>query len=161
MTTTLSAQATLAVRFRCPPFELGSRVPEALGRVGDVMTATGAAAAGPGYTRYTRHDPDAGVFDVEVGIPVRDAVRGADGVEASALPGGAAVLVWHEGPYGTLGQSFLRLQGDVAAQALTPAGPPWESYVVGPGQESDAAKWRTALYQPVREPNDRAAGNRT
>jgi effector-binding domain-containing protein len=128
---------------------MGSRVPQALSRVSEVLRAAGVNATRPGYTRYIKHDPEARLFELEVGIPVREAIPGAGDVLPSELPGGTAALVWHEGPYASLGQSFARLSQLVAAQALTPSGPLWESYAVGPANEPDSAKWRTALYQPV------------
>lgn len=149
MIETLKAQPTLAIRMRCPTAELPRRVPQAVGEVYAAVQAARARPDGPAYTRYLAHNAEESYFEIEVGIPVTEAAVGDGNIVPSELPGGPAVLLWHEGPYDTLGQSFARLPGLVRELGRTSAGAPWESYAVGPPTEPDPARWRTALYQPV------------
>lgn len=149
MIETVPCQPTLAIRLRCTPDEMSARVHEALSRVRDRMEAAGASAAGPPYTRYLAHDAMAGLFELEVGVPLESAMAGADEFVASELPGGHVAQLWHAGTYSTLGQSFAKLGQLVSEQRLQAAGAPWEAYVIGPPNEPDASKWRTVLRQPL------------
>jgi len=146
---TLRRQITLATKLKCPVAEMIARVPAAIMRVQRGLKAGGIAAAGPAYTRYLRLDEGSGVFEIEVGVPVASAPRGYGDIYPSALPGGRVVLLWHEGPYERLGDSFARLFTLLAEEGLAPMGPAWESYAVGPDTERDSSRWRTAIVQPI------------
>ncbi len=147
--TTLQRQITFATKVRSAPADMPSRVPAAIARVRRGLKAGGIEATGPAYARYLKHDQASGLFDLEVGVPVAAALQGYGDIYPSELPGGRVILVWHDGPYATLGESFAALEALLIARDLLPDGPAWESYVVGPEREPDASRWRTAIYQPV------------
>ncbi len=64
---------------------------------------------------------------------------------------GMAFMVRYEGPYEASGQVHEFLHEHLTENGFDYAGNPWESYVVGPGQESDPNKWITEIYYPVKK----------
>jgi effector-binding domain-containing protein len=147
--TTVTRQITIATKVRSAPADMPSRVSAAIARVRRGLKAGSIAAAGPAYARYLRHDETSGLFDLEVGVPVAAALQGYGDIYPAELPGRRVIVVWHEGPYTTLGDSFAKLEALLIEQDLLPDGPAWESYVVGPESEPDASRWRTAIHQPI------------
>jgi effector-binding domain-containing protein len=145
----ISAQPALAIRLQSAPHQVGANVSSAVRRITDAILEAGASAAGAAYTRYVAHHPEAGYFELEIGIPVSAALATSGELLATELPGGLAVSLVHVGPYESLGASHGALAKDVQARGLHPVGGPWESYVVGPAAAADASAWRTELFQPV------------
>jgi len=148
---TLPGQNTCAIRFRCSPERMAERVPEALAEVRSVIEARGLGESGFAYTRYLGHFVAEGVFELEVGVPVDEPAPGEGRVEASTLPAGRAVQLSHHGDYAALGESHARLPKLVEELGERPSGAPWESYVTGPGDHPDPARWVTLLVQPIGE----------
>jgi len=125
-------------------------LPEAMRHV----TSLGAVTVGPPLVRFHGSgDPldPLNPLDIEGAIPVAEPIEGKGRVQPAELPGGAAVVVWHVGPYEQLGKTHERIQAYLAEHGLTPAGAPWEEYWTDPGLERDPAKWRTKVVWPVRE----------
>lgn len=108
----------------------------------------GGQLAGQPYTRY--RETGVGLLTIEVGMPVVQAVAGSDDIEAAVLPAGKVAVAMHAGAYEELAESYAALERWIAAQSLTPAGPPWEVYVNDPGEHPDPAAWRTEIFWPVR-----------
>jgi effector-binding domain-containing protein len=92
-----------------------------------------------------------GQFDVETGVPVAKTIDGNATVQPSELPGGTVATTVHIGPYDGLGAAHEALQAWAREHDKTPAGGPWESYVTGPGRESDPSKYKTILYLPLED----------
>ena len=115
------------------------------------LGAAGIEPTGPAFAIY-RGDPTA-VFDAEIGFPVAAAVtevaEGPVEVEPSTFPSGPALALSHLGPYDSLGESWGRLMGAVAA-AGTPGTTFIEVYVTEPSPHADPAAMRTDLFAPLR-----------
>jgi effector-binding domain-containing protein len=115
--------------------------------------ALGAAVvpAGPPFAIY-RGDP-ADVFDAEIGFPVAEPlaspVPGELVVEPSSLPAGPALAVTHLGGYDSLGDSWGRLIGAVAASGSVPGSTFVEVYLTEPTPDADPAAMRTELFAPL------------
>jgi effector-binding domain-containing protein len=58
----------------------------------------------------------------------------------------------HEGPYEGIAKAYDALQSWVLSQGYEKAEHHYESYLVGPEDEPDAARWRTEVVVPYREP---------
>lgn len=119
--------------------------------------------AGPPFVRY--HAMDDAEADVELGVPVVEAVAGEGRVVSGELPGGPAVTTWHLGAHDRLGEAYARLRGWMSAQGCGPRGAAWEVYTWidppvyrGPENWSDPASWRTQLVWPVSEPGHASPG---
>jgi len=121
----------------------------------DHLRQHGATPAGPPFVRY--HSFGEAETDVEVGLPVAEAVAGQGRVAAGELPGGTAASAWHLGPHDRLTDAYARLQAWLEEHGHQPDGPGWEVYHwIDPRQAPDPAAWphsstwRTELVQPIR-----------
>ncbi|MEM9608377.1 MAG: GyrI-like domain-containing protein [Actinomycetota bacterium] len=112
--------------------------------------AAGVEIIGPPFGYYPATDGD--VVAVEAGFPVTALVGETDSTHPLILPGGAAVVVTHVGPYEALADTYDELQAWMADNDLRAADNMWESYVAGPGTEPDPTKWRTKITWPLAEP---------
>ena len=88
-------QPVLSIRATVRIDELAERHGESLRELWRSMQTCGVTAAGPPFVRY--HTEGQTETDVEVGIPVADAVSGEGRTTAGELPGGAAISTWHIG----------------------------------------------------------------
>jgi effector-binding domain-containing protein len=109
----------------------------------EVLAAQGLAVAGPRFARYAVNGRG---FDVEAGIPSSAPVRPTGRVEAAELPGGPALVIVHQGPYGDFASDYRAGQQWLAANRWTATGPPWEAYPDGP----EVAEPRTLVYMPCQ-----------
>jgi len=76
-------------------------------------------------------------------------VAGADGIEASMLPGGRVAVAIHTEPHAQLPDTYAALENWLVAEGEVPAGPAWEAYVTDPADQANPAKWRTEIFQPL------------
>ncbi len=115
------------------------------------LAAPAVVPAGPPFAIY-RGDPGA-VFDAEVGFPVAQPlaapVPGELVVEPSSVPAGPALALSHLGAYDTLGETWGRLLGAVAASGAVPGSVFVEVYLTEPGPDADPAAMRTELFAPL------------
>ena len=65
--------------------------------------------------------------------------------------GGAVATCLHTGSYDDLSAAWDAFGEWIEAQGKAPGAPPWESYVMDPGDEPDTAKWQTRLFWPIRQ----------
>ncbi len=111
------------------------------------IAASGASINGPAFALY-RGDTGA-EFDLDLGFPVAEPlaqpVRGVETVEPSQLPAGSAWALSHLGAYGSLHESWGRLDEHVRGLGLTPSGL-LEVYVTEPSPEIDPTTLRTDLF---------------
>ena len=70
-------------------------------------------------------------------------------VQASMLPGGAAAVTWHVGPYDDLRAAYAALAAWLEASGREPLGAPWESYWSDPLLTPDQRDWRTEVLWPL------------
>jgi effector-binding domain-containing protein len=140
----------------------GIRANVAMGHVGELgpligevfgwLAARGTAPAGLPFFKYNVIDM-AGELEMEVGVPVRDAVTGDDRVQAGVLPAGRYVTMWHVGHPDGLIDATSRLLAWGKAQGVkwdaSDDQKHWgvriESYEDNPDEQPDMNKWRTEL----------------
>lgn len=148
----LQAQSIAVVRGTARPEEIGAFVGAAYG---EVVTALGAAQAGPTgpplivYALGADGMDDSGaaeVFTLAAGFPCAASFAGSGTVEAATLPEGDAVVAVHVGAWQELGEAYAAVEAFFAEHGLTRAGDPWESYLDGP----EADPHRTILTAPCR-----------
>ena len=101
-------QPVLSIRATVRIDELAERHGESLRELWRSMQTRGVMVAGPPFVRYHTFGPTE--TDVEVGIPVADAVSGEGRLAAGELPGGAAISTWHIGSPDRLGEAYGRLE---------------------------------------------------
>lgn len=111
------------------------------------LASSGAAIGGPAFAWY-RGDTG-GAFDLDIGFPLAEPlaqpVQGVETVEPSRLPSGSALVLSHLGAYGSLHESWGRLDEHARRHGLTPTGM-LEVYVTQPSPELDPTTLRTDLF---------------
>ena len=113
-----------------------------------------AKLTGPPFVRY--HTFGETETDLEVGIPVVEAVDGEGRVAFRELPGGAAITTWHIGSHDRLADAYARLGAWPKEHGREADGAAWEVYTwIDPSVEPDPSawpapsEWRTQLVQPI------------
>lgn len=144
----VSPQPTMSVRERTTPAALQGAIGEYVSEVWRYLQREGGRPAGPPFTRY--HAADGHGIDLEAGFPVRAASPGEGRVRARELPGGEVAVTTHVGRYEGLVTAGEALAAWVRAQGREAAGPNWEVYVTGPGDDADPARWRTEIVKPLK-----------
>ncbi|WP_321474635.1 GyrI-like domain-containing protein [uncultured Paludibaculum sp.] len=144
----LAPQPALVMRARTAPDQIAAALTHCLPAVWNCAVERGATISGAPFTRYLNFD-DQGLMEIEVGMPVLEAVEGRDPVLAVELPGGPCATLVHEGAYERLPATHMALDEWLELNRRQPAGPRWESYVTDPGNTPDPSNWRTLLAQPV------------
>lgn len=109
--------------------------------------ASGATPHGPAFALY--RGPTNAEFDLELGFPVEpplDApVAGPVTVEPDELPSGEALGLTHAGAYGSLHESWGRLDAEARRLGLTSTGM-LEVYVTEPAPDTDPTTLLTNLF---------------
>jgi effector-binding domain-containing protein len=148
-------QPVLSIRTTVPVAELAGAQGERLRALWSFMDRRGVTPAGPPFVRY--HTFGETETDLEVGIPVAQAVAGEGRVAAGELPGGPAATTWHLGSHDGLAGAYARLGSWLEANRRQADGAAWEVYWwIDPSVEPDPAAWpaptgwRTQLVQPVK-----------
>jgi effector-binding domain-containing protein len=132
--------------------EIGAKLPPLTGEVFGWLGARGTAPDGAPFFKYNVIDM-AGELEIEVGVPVAEAVPGDDRVRAGVLPAGRYATVTHVGPYEELLGATSRLLSWGKEQGLKwdasddqrHWGARLECYETDPGEEPDPANWVTEL----------------
>jgi hypothetical protein len=146
-------QQYAGIRTRTGMKDLPNVIPELLGDTFAWLGAHGVSPAGPPFIRYHVIDM-AAMLDVEIGIPVANALAGDGRVSAGVLPAGRyATLVYTGVRNGIAANSALLDWG--ARQELVwdrwvtehgdAFGARLETFLTDPGNEPDPTKWETEV----------------
>jgi hypothetical protein len=120
----------------------------ALGAAAGGIAADGGTITGPPTAVY-RGQPG-GSFDVLAGFPaMMPGEAQPEGLEAVALPAGAALSHVHEGSYDTLASTYELLTAEFTARGARMPDLMWEKYLVGPDSGADPAEWQTQVVFPL------------
>jgi effector-binding domain-containing protein len=143
------AQPYVARRTQVPMQELGTVIPQLHSEVYAWLRRQGIAPAGAPFIRYRVIDMP-GCLDIELGVPIAEAVSSDDPILADTLPAGRyATLIYTDVRRGVEGNAALLDWG--ARQGLKwdswttengdGFGARLESYLTEPRDEPDIAKW--------------------
>ena len=99
---------------------------------GPLMRRAGKYALGGPMTVYHDHEYKDEDADIEVCVPVRKAVSEGE-VSSHLLAGGRAVTLIHQGPYGTISESYRKIGEYMKERGLKAGIPSREFYLKGPG----------------------------
>jgi AraC family transcriptional regulator len=143
----LAPQHILFIRRRIAPSERKAGLGECFGRLFSYGAKAGLPIAGWPLCRYVDMGP--GLLTIEPAMPVAAPATGEGEIQSGVLPGGAAALGIHGGPYEGLGETYVAIERWAEANKFRVDGAPWEQYVTDPGEHPDPADWRTAVYWPL------------
>ena len=143
-------QPAAAIRGRAAWAELGPFIGVALMEVVGIAGDQGVRFAGPAYGIYHgAHSTEAEV-DLEVGMPVPEPIEPAGRVVPSTIPGGLVATTVHRGRYEDVGPAYRALGEWVQEHGHETAGPPRETYLVGPKQVQDPGALRAEITWPIK-----------
>lgn len=153
----LQEQPVLSIRGAVPVAALGPAFGERLGALRAHLARVGVQATGAPFVCYHAFGPEES--DVELGVPIAQALPGGSEIQAGRLPGGPALVTDHFGPHRQLGAAYKRVHQAMAAGGFTPSGPAWEIYkwidLNRPASQDHAVaanEGHTRLVQPVTAP---------
>ncbi len=143
---TVADTLVAALRFQGQYTDVGKYMEELMAAVGDKN-------AGP-YMALYYDTPEAPVHDIEVCVPVKEAVEKGN-VKSRTLPGGTFARAVHLGPYDKIGETWMKLSSVVQMNGLGGEGPGREVYVLY--DDKNAANNITEILIPVSQPVEEAA----
>ena len=145
-----AAQPVLSKRLRTSLAQIDRVVPATLVELYGHLARLGVRSAEPPFLRY--HDPEFRDedMDLEIGLPSEALVAAGAPLMSGELPAGPVAYVLHVGPYAEIGRAYQALTLWMQEHGHESAGPPRESYLVGPGQVPDSAEYRTEILWPIR-----------
>jgi effector-binding domain-containing protein len=150
------AQYYVGIRTLAAMRELRDVIPGNHRKVYAWLTENGLSPNGPPFIRYHRINMET-KLDIELGVPVANAVTANGGVSAGTLPAGRYASLVYTGPY--TGDGLMRANAALlewgSRQALVwdrsygpegdAFGSRYESYIADPGNEPDPMKWVTEV----------------
>ncbi|WP_326552859.1 helix-turn-helix domain-containing protein [Micromonospora sp. NBC_01813] len=139
----------LVMRRRVTRDEIATALAECLPTVFGYAQRHGLAIAGPPFARYPEVGMGSLVIEAGVSIAAPPSTAPDDGIEALTITAGRAVVAVHRGPYDNLPATYQQIEKWIREQGLSPAGPPWETYLTDPGERPDPATWETEIVQPL------------
>jgi len=146
----LAPQQVLSIRLRTRLADIGGEAGRAIGEMFGHLGRAQLRPAGPPLALYHGPEFDEEAVDVEFCVPVGRPVSGHGRMNGRELPGGRVAYTLHSGPYESVGPIYAVLQKWIQEHGHECAGPPREVYLVGPGQVSDPAAFRTEVQWPIR-----------
>lgn len=120
----------------------------------DGFTKVRASVVKQGLTQagspFVIYHPQSSAMDLEMAIPVGSPGASSGDVLAGELKSGKALMVRYFGPYERTALAHEAISQFMKDRQLVVTGNPWESYVIGPTEEKDTARWETDVYYPIR-----------
>ncbi|MET7402364.1 MerR family transcriptional regulator [Dactylosporangium sp. NPDC005572] len=107
-----------------------------------------AGRTGPPGGRYANELFTEGAGTMTVYRPVHDP-HASDRIEVLDLPAAELAVAVHPGPHDDIDVTYGRLGAWVVDHALAVDGPIHETYLVGPRDTDDPARWRTEIGWPI------------
>jgi AraC family transcriptional regulator len=149
----IAPQPVLIKRRRVKRSDIAPTIAEILPPIFMFAQKNRVAFAGPPMARYP--EASLGFVTIEPGMPIAAVPDAASltaepGLIHDNLPGGLVAFTTHSGPYDKLHDAYAALETWIAAEGLTSAGAPWESYITDPGDFPDPKDWRTEVFWPVK-----------
>ena len=121
----------------------------AMGELKQTLGRQDVAPAGPVLARYLEITPE--TFELEVGVPVEEAVEAEGRVKESSIPETKVARTIHHGGYDGLSAAWATLEAWMEDRDLPRGSGVWEVYRVGPDTTDDPSEWKTELCWPIGE----------
>lgn len=145
-----SERPYVAIRSRLRMQDIPNLLPPLIPEVVNWVQQQGLTPAGPPFFHYTKME--AGLLDIEVGIPLEEAgasLPGSERVKPGKFPAGQYVVTTFMGPYNRLNPVHQALERWGQEKGLSYKGPRTEFYPTDPAQEPDPENWKTIIEIPL------------
>lgn len=141
-------QPIASIRTRTSVAALPGVMGQAWGEIYGYLGELGVRPAGASFTIY--HDPEFKEedIDVEIGVPVEEAIPPRGRIAAGELPAGAIAYTLHLGAYAGIGGAYRALASWIQSHGHEFAGAPREVYLTDPAQTREA-DYRTEIEWPI------------
>ncbi len=143
-------QPVISIRGHTPMAGIASFIGQAYAEEFALLGQLGVRPAGPPFAVYHDQEMREEDVDMEAAVPVAAPVEGSGRIVGWILPGGPVASTLHVGPYEEIGRAYSALAEWLQANGREMAGPPRESYLVGPTEARDPAELRTEVIWPIR-----------
>jgi effector-binding domain-containing protein len=129
-TQTVAEQATLVMKFKVKPGELGKVLSIALPKVFGYISEKKGKPSGQPFARFLRKIGN--IDDIEVGLPVAHALAGEGEIGEGKISSAKVAVTSHFGTYETVWHAHQAVQDWLAKKEKIQAGAAWEVYVSDP-----------------------------
>jgi effector-binding domain-containing protein len=143
-------QQAASIRARVVWAELGPFIGGAIGEICAVAGDQGVRFAGPPMAIYHCAEAEEAELDVEVAMPIAEAVEAAGRVGPTTIAGGLVATTLHAGRYEDVGSAYRALAEWVQEHGHETAGPPREVYLTDPDEVGDPGANRTEIIWPIK-----------
>lgn len=143
-------QPLISVRTHIAMSNIGQEMGRAFGELYKYLGRSFRRPAGPPFSIY--HDPEFKEedCDIEICVPTKKLLAGKTNIIARELPAGSVAYTLHTGAYENIGSAYQALVGWIQEHGRETAGPPRETYLVGPTQTDDPAAFQTEIAWPLK-----------
>jgi effector-binding domain-containing protein len=141
------AQPAAVIHITIPREQMKNVMGPGIGELMGAIAAQGLTIVGPIFARHLKLEP--GVWDFELGIPVKGPVSAVGRVRPGELPAAKVARTVYQGAYDGLGAAWSEFMEWVTSNGHKPARGFWECYLSGPEADPDPATWRTELNRPL------------
>lgn len=138
----------LSIRDTASIVTINAKFGNLFGKLSKFMKLNSLPPTGAPLIFYHNYTPES--FDMEVAMPIANAVPVAQGILFTKLAATKSVMVKYFGAYNAIAPVYDALHKYMNDKGLSIAGPPWEEYITDPYAEPDTAKWQTNVYFPVK-----------
>lgn len=139
-----AAQPTLAIRTTVAVQELPAALGASYGAIGQYLGMLRQAPVGAPFVAYYTMDMQA--LDVEIGIPVAQALPGKDNIYAGEMPAGKYATCVHTGPYDAIAPAYTALTQFVMENGYEATGVAYEAYLNDPSNTPPEAVMTQILF---------------
>ncbi|MDR2888499.1 MAG: GyrI-like domain-containing protein [Lachnospiraceae bacterium] len=127
------AEMAIAVKYDGIDFtNMGGIMGEGYQKLWSYLGQCGKEIAGAPYCKYTNGSADFMKFDIELGVPVSEAVPEADGIYMSTTCAGKAIAAMHKGAYKDIEVTYGPMMQYLAENGLQSTGVYYDYYLNDP-----------------------------
>jgi effector-binding domain-containing protein len=146
-------QHTLSVREQVIRAEIDRVLTEMLPRLNAYLKQQNVEPDGPPFVRYhSSREVERIEVDVEFGVPISRELDAGDGnMVPGRLPGGEALVIRYQGPYGESHEAYDRLEAWIEEQhGYEAGGAPWEFHILA-AEAADEDSLQLEIMYPLQK----------
>lgn len=146
-------QPVLSIRAVVPTLELVQFFDVACAEMRAYLAQAGIRITGPAMSLWhSAPGQIPGASDIETCWPIEGPAPSSGRMKYRELAAGFQAFTVHPGPYDDMGNAFDAVWHWIQERGYEMAGPPRDVVLVGPGDTSDPADYRTEIVYPVALP---------